>query len=194
MTSSSATFAVEAHCDVLDPEHQSHPPRGTRTRSTRRTETDSHRHEDHRERVRLRDVELAGATEEAEDRDRQRRAVRAREEDRRAELAERDREREACGDRERARDDRKVDLAPHPPGRCAEQRRRLALALVDRSQRRRDDANDEGDRDERLHDRDDPRRRRGSRAAAVSNAITKPSPSITADAPSGSMSESVERA
>ena len=136
-----------------------------RMRSTRKTESGGHDHQHDGERIRLRGVHLARAAEEAEDRDRQRGVVRPREEDRRAELAERDREREACRHRERTTDDRKVDLPPHASGRGAEQRGGLALALVDRAQRRRDDPDDERQRDERLRDGHDPRRRRGSRPA-----------------------------
>ena len=94
---------------------QNHPPRRTQIRSTRSTEHDGDGHEDDRERVCLSDVQLAGPPEEAEDRDGQRRSIRPREEDGRAELAERDREREPGGHCESARDDRQVDLAAHSP-------------------------------------------------------------------------------
>ena len=90
-------------------------------------------------------------------------------------------------------DDREVDLAAHAPGRRAEQRGGLALARVDRAQRRRHDPHDERDRDERLRDGNDPREPPGSRAERRSKAIRNPKPSITADAPSGSMSEPVEQ-
>ena len=115
-------------------------------------------HEDHGERVRLRDVQLAGPAEEAEDRDRQGGSVGTREEDGRSELPERDREGEAGCDRERASRDAEVDLPAHTGRRRSEQSGCLALAHVDRAQRRDDDANDERDRDERLYHRHDPRR------------------------------------
>ena len=99
-----------------------------------------------------------GRPEEPEDRDGKRRAVGSREEHRGAELAERDRERKAGSHGESARDDRQVDLPAHSPGRRAEQRCRLALMRVDRSQGRSHDPHDERDRDERLRDRHDPRR------------------------------------
>ena len=151
-----------------------------------RIETGGDDHQDHRQRVRLTRVQLPGAPEEAEDRDRKRRAVRPSEEDRRAELAERDREREAGRDAERPAGDGKVDLAAHSSRGRAEHRGRLALALVDRAQRGRDDADDERDRDERLHDGTIHGEERKS-IGSVSKAMTKPKPSITADAPSGSM-------
>ena len=109
-----------------------------------------------------------------------------------SELAEGDREGEPSGDCESARDDRQIDFAPHSPRRRAEQRRRLALARVDRAERRRDDPNDERDRDERLNDRNDPRRRSEVEGLGVERDAGSRGPSITAEAPSGSRIEAVE--
>ena len=135
-----------------------------------------------------RDVQGSRASEEAEDRNRQRRVIGSREEDGRAELAERDREREARRHRERAggdREGRSRDARAGDPRRGV----RLPRAVARRSHRSvgvtmrttkgiATSAWTTGT----IQGAD-----RKSRQPS-SKAMTNPKPSITADAPSGSMS------
>ena len=146
---------------------------------------DCHRHEHDSERVGLRDVELARPA-GGSGRSRPGASGRSgREEDGGTELAERDcetrsrprprRPRETIG-RSISRRTRPATRAGAPPPHAGAGRSSGASAR--RCARRRD-------RDEGLYDGDNPRGSAGSRAARRRTRIRKPSPSITADAPSG---------
>ena len=70
---------------------------------------------------------------------------------------ERDGEREPGGDGQRAREQRKLDLAAHLGRRRSQHGGRLAQADVDRAEGRNERADDERQRDERLREGDDRR-------------------------------------
>ena len=146
------------------------------------------RHEDDAERGRLPRVDLAGPAEEAEDRDgnvgQSARATKTVAPNSPSEIANAN----PAATRE-PREDERRGRSPAGRGRGDAPSTAAASrsALVDRAESRREDAHDERGRDERLCDRDErtaePRRSSGG----SSKAMTKPKPSMTADAASGSI-------
>ena len=169
-------------------------PRLTATRSA---SEDGSRRQDHQHdasAAACAGVDRARPAEEAEDRDGQRGRVAARDEDRGAELAERDREGEAGGDAECPQHERQVDLAPD--ARAAALRATAAASRsrgsIDRSAGAtiRTTKGDATSACATGTSQGDERKSSGG----SSKAITKPNPSITADAPSGSMTRTSSHA
>ena len=151
--------SVELDRDAAPPE-ASEPPSAADAHPLDEQHGDDRQHHEHdRERVGLRDVDLAGAV-RGSGRSRPAasagRAVRGTPSRRTRRARSRTRTPAATA-RPRETIGRSISRRTRA-GRRAEQGGRLALARVDRAQRRHQDPNDERDGDERLRDRDEPRR------------------------------------